>query len=324
MFVKMKSNSEIFHIYFDLDWENNHSLSIDNSIVTEESIRTIVFELNRIIFDNQLNISLDILPPSSWSYIKNFSIIWVVTFIAWSMFSDVTNWISKWLTWYEVKEHIEHVTIVMKDMVIGFLNKKNYDLVQSWIDYDWFYKMYDAKNKFYQEWLKNRKINAIWFMPNWRGKIPRDEFWYRIVDLKAKVSQISPIEKFHKLKVVSSINTREDKDLVRHVKDVISRSKRFTAYMSDQNFYDFYLNKPFFIDSLVVKMLYTVDRDENWELEIKKKEIITVYEYNEILFQSLPEYTIIEKAPYKLNPENEDIINNNIQIAQPWLFDWLI
>jgi len=81
--------------------------------------------------------------------------------------------------------------------------------------------------------------------------------------LKHKTSLIDPIEKFHKLKVVSPINTKEDKELCRQVKDVQKKSQRFNIYMEDQNFYDFFLNNPFFINTFIVKVSYHIERDDN-------------------------------------------------------------
>ena len=55
--------------------------------------------------------------------------------------------------------------------------------------------------------------------------------------LDEKLSRIDPIDKFHELIVVSSINTEEDKKLSWQVKDKKIK-KIFAVYMSDKSFYD--------------------------------------------------------------------------------------
>jgi hypothetical protein len=54
------------------------------------------------------------------------------------------------------------------------------------------------------------------------------------------LSDVAPVDKYHKLIVVSSINTEEEKDLAWQFKDE-KLKRRFQAYMKDEAFYEFFL-----------------------------------------------------------------------------------
>jgi len=318
----MTEKTQEFFIHFDLEWENNHSILLDHSIITEETIKTVIFELNKIVFEGKLELQIFSLPAEEGGFLKRFFVIsWsVITFARLFVESTTGSRIIKWLTWKERWDYVEDKTVIVKEMVAWFLEKKSTDLANSWIDYDTFYKAYSAKNKFYQETLKNPKVKWLWFNKEHNFPVPKNEFAYRIVDLKSKLSSIDPIEKFHKLKVVSPINTKEDKDLCRQVKDVQKKSQRFNVYMEDQNFYDFFLNNPFFINTLIVKVSYHIEREDNWEIQIKKKSIVNVYQYNDTIFIPLPEECIIEKAPWELD-EDKNITDLKQETKIQWLFD---
>ena len=312
----MQKKTQDFFIHFNLEWENSHSILLDHSIITEETIKTVIFELNKIIFGWNLQIEIRVLSAEEGSLLKKFwiGIITLSPFVLWNFAPDIGNWIVMALwDWREVKEYV-------RDYLKAFLQEKNQTLVDEKFDYDTFYKAYSAKNKFYQETLKNPEIKWLWFSKEDIFPVSRNEFAYRIVDLKHKTSLIDPIEKFHKLKVVSPINTKEDKELCRQVKDVQKKSQRFNIYMEDQNFYDFFLNNPFFINTFIVKVSYHIERDDNWEIQIKKKSIVNVYQYNDTIFTPLPEECIIEKAPWELD-EDKNIAELKQETKIQWLFD---
>lgn len=315
----MTEKTQEFFIHFGLEWEENHSILLDHSIITEETVKTVIFELNKIVFGWNLQIEVFTLPAENGGFLKKFLIFvwWVI--LTWAL-RDVSNWIVLWLTWKELKDLSADWTIMIKEMIIWFLQNKNNDLDNSWINYDTFYKAYDAKNKFYQSANSNPKVIGLWFDKEDIFPVPRNEFAYRIVDLKHKTSSIDPVEKFHKLKVVSPINTKEDKELCRQVKDIQKKSQRFSVYMEDQKFYDFFLNNPFFINTLIVKVSYHIERDDNWEIQIKKKSIINVYQYNDTIFTPSPEECILEKAPWELD-EDKNITELKQETKIQWLFD---
>jgi hypothetical protein len=59
---------------------------------------------------------------------------------------------------------------------------------------------------------------------------------------------------------------------------------------------------------LLVKVRYYLNRDEDWEIQIEKKEIIKVYKYNNINIIDLPENVKVEDAPWNIW-NIKDIIN---------------
>lgn len=103
--------------------------------------------------------------------------------------------------------------------------------------------------------------------------------------------------------MVSAINTKEDKDLAWQVKDPKIK-KRFSVYMKDADFYEFFLENPMYISSMLVKVRYHLMRDNNDQITIERKEVIRVYQYNSKVFFPIPEDAKIEAAPmsvYEIN-----------------------
>lgn len=288
---------EDFCIHFNLA-NNKHEIPVSQSIATEQSLNIIIQELNKHLFNNQMEIHLVVLPAEDGSLIKRF---WIVlytagVFVVGSMFPDITNWVLKWLTWKEVKDFAEDWTIQMKNVIQGFIEKDNRDLVDIWVKPQQFYKAYEAKNKFYQSALSNDDVLWVGFDNTERFPIKTWDFYHRIYDLKEVNTWLEPIDKYHKLTVVSAINTKEDKDLAWQVKDPKIK-KRFSVYMKDEDFYEFFLENPMYISSMLVKVRYHLTRDNNDQITIERKEITRVYQYNSKVFFSLPEDAKIEPAP---------------------------
>lgn len=67
--------------------------------------------------------------------------------------------------------------------------------------------------------------------------------------------------------------------------------------MKDEDFYEFFLENPMYISSMLVKVRYHLTRDNNDQITIERKEITRVYQYNSKVFFSLPEDAKIEPAP---------------------------
>lgn len=62
---------EDFFIHFNLA-NNKHEIPVSQSISTEQSLNTIIQELNRQLFNNQIEIHLVVLPAEDGSLIKRF------------------------------------------------------------------------------------------------------------------------------------------------------------------------------------------------------------------------------------------------------------
>ena len=317
-FIITESKELIIH--FDLA-DNKHEIPVDQSIITEQSIKSIAEELNKIIFKNQFSIEVVVYADDDWWLIKKFwirVIVWA-SFIAWAMFPDTANWVIKWLTWKDWSDHVENRTVIVKEMVQWFIEKKNSDLVNHNIWYEEFYSVYDAKNKFYECSLTNPDVQWIWFDCSHNFPIHRDSFWYRIVELEEKLSDLEPIDKFHHLTIVSQINTKDEKNLAWRVKD-IKNYDRFYAYMKDKWFSKYILENHIYLESIKVKMRYHLKRDDNGKIKIDKKEITKVYEYNWKVKYPLPMNIEIDVAPWEVNDiSSNDIVNvKKISLEKRW------
>ena len=296
-----QSTSDSFVIHFDLDW-NKHELPIQQSIISEQSIYAIIQELNKQLFNNELDIRVLVYPTEEGGYVKTFWLI-ILSLVGPSILNGFVMWLWDGRSIEEyTKDWIVWVRSYCKTALHNFLEKRNQDLTDKGISYDTFYKAYDAKNKFYHAALDNPDVKNIWFSRSNVFPIPRNEFAYRTVDLKEKVSDIWPVDKFHKLIVISSINTKEDSKLTWHVKDETIK-KKFEAYMKDITFYESFLLTPIYLKTLLVKMRYYLNRDENWDIQIEKKEITKVYKYNDVEVCNLPQDAHIEIAPWWVNKD---------------------
>ena len=296
---------EDFFIHFELDW-NKHEIPISQSIITEQSISVIIQEVTAKLFGIQIECKIVVYPNEDGSLIKKIGIGLGVIGVA--MLPDTINWISLWLTWKERKTHMQERTVGVKESVEGFIAQKNQELENKGIWYDAYYKAYDAKNKLYYAALTNPDVKWLGFDRTEKFPILRNEFAYRIVDLNTKTSPIDPIEKYHELIVVSSINTKEESKLARQVKDK-NNKKRFDVYMCDKVFYERFLENPIVLKKLIVKMQYKLKRDEEWVIQIDRKEIVKIYKYNDVILFDLPEWIIIESAPFD--------INHNVDLSIP-------
>lgn len=312
---------ESFFIHFDLT-SNKHEIPIQQSIITEQSVYTIIQELNKQLFESKLELTVLVHPIEEGWLLKKIC-IWILSVVAIWMVPDTVNWIIKWLSWWkERKDYMENWTVLVKDMLQSFIENKNQDLVNNWISYDKFYKAYSAKNKFYHAAIDNTDVKGIWFSKEHNFTIPRNEFAYRTVDLKSKTSKIDPIDKFHDLIVVSSINTKEDRKLAWQVKDKKVK-KRFDIYMEDNDFYEIFLSNPFYLKSILVKVRYYLNRDDEWDIQIEKKEIVQVYKYNDKSILEIPNDVKIEKAPRSIDENiSDDLIQKSI--SEESLFKWFL
>jgi hypothetical protein len=303
---------EELYIHFDLNGDI-HEIPINQSIITDECIKLIVEQINQNIFEWKLKIEIFIYPPIEWSHLRKywFMIASWVGLIIWSIAPDLVNWLVMGLwDWREVKEYVRDWTVYMKDLVIGFLSKDNNELKNNSIDYHTYYKAFEAKNKFYIAAISNEKTRGIWFDNSQEFPISRDGFNLRIVNLNDELEDVPPVDKYHELTVVSPINTVEDKDLCWQVKDKRRNSKRFSVYMKDDGFYELYLSQLFSLKTLLVKVRYIIKRNEDWDLQVIRKEIISVYKYNNTQLFPLPQGVEISRAEWQIDWYVEDNISD--------------
>jgi len=290
-----------FYIHFDLE-NNLHEIPIEQSIITEQALKTILEQLNEKLFDNKLELQIFIIPPENWGLIKKFW-IWVViagSYLLWNMTPDITNGIIMWLwDWRELKDYVRDWIVDLRILVKWFLEKENVVLESAWIQHLEFYEAYKAKNNFYNSALQNSNVKAIWFDKTNNFPIHRLDFFQRIADLSLEKFSFDPIDKYHKVLVISWINTEEDKHLVWQFKDRKIK-KKFSAYMRDDDFYNFFLSKQIYLVNLLVKIRYFPKLNELWKIYIEKREIVKVYKYNWETFSDFPDNAEITDAPLEV------------------------
>ena len=299
-----KNSREDFFIHYDL-LKNKHHIPIQQSVVTDQSLVTIVDELNKHLFSWKLDLEIIVYSSEDgWLLKKYWFKAWVVvgvilTPITWNIMDGIVMWL-----WdgRSITEYVRDGTVDIKELVEWFIRKDNTQLVESWVCIDIFHKAYHSKNILYTEAQKNTDVNWIWFTRSHDFPVQRSDFFDHIIDLQWE-DNIEPIIKHHELIVISPINTFEDKKLTWQFKDK-QWSERFNAYMKDESFYEFYLAKPFYIHNLVIEMVYYIRINEAWEKYIDKKELTTVYKYNSVVLKDLPDGVILDKAPYSIDEKD--------------------
>lgn len=300
------------YIHFDLDWWK-HSIPISQSIVAEQSIQRIVKNFSDVLFGSNTNIEIFVEADEEGWLVKTFSIaaIWVITAYT---FTACADWVLKWLTWKNISEHSENITIILKETTTAFLSEPSMDLVEKNICLDDFYEAYDAKNSFYKYATANKEVLGIWFNKDDDFPIDRNQFPYKTIELKKEKTWNKFIDKFHDLLVVSPINYEKYKHLQWRVEDKISKEK-FWVSMKDDDFYDVLFTTNLMIKEFLVKVRYNISIDSLWEEKIDKQSIIMVYEYNKVYkLISFPDKEKITSAPYRL-PEKYDEVSNQTNLT---------
>lgn len=110
--------------------------------------------------------------------------------------------------------------------------------------------------------MQNQTVKGLGFDRSYNFPISKQTFYHRIIDLEIEKTFIPPEHRFHKLIVVSQINTEEEKKLARSVKDYNTKEK-FSLYMNDEFFLALLLQEQIYVNTLVVKVRYNFQRLED-------------------------------------------------------------
>lgn len=125
-------------------------------------------------------------------------------------------------------------------------------------------------------------------------------------------------EKIHSLLVISDVKDKKYKQWIWKFEDEISKNQ-VNFKMKDKSFYDFYLQEVFGLRKIIARVRYDIEEYENGEKEIKDKEIIAVYKYNDIERIPIPEHEkIMPVSSVFKNPQKE--IKETIRGEQVSLF----
>lgn len=303
---KTRLDFEDLFIHFDVE---NHQIPVEQSIITEDSVKIIIEEFNKIFFNEQLEIKIFVLPEEPGGLFKRFGAVILIGggFVLGQLAPDIMNGVVMGVgDGREVKEYI-------RDGVKYFLEKDTVTLENKGFSKEQFHKAYQAKNKFYISAIDNKNLKGLGFDHSDNFSVLPNQFPYRVAMLDGtKKDKI--IRQIHSLKVVSTINAKENSADAWRVKNMPKGTTEH-VYMKDKNFYDFYWKKDLKVHTLLAQLKYTIEEDElgNMRFKEKGKEIEIVFEYNGISFSPPPSAYQIETFPLQLK---EKSINNFEEISE--------
>lgn len=288
------------HIHYNLS-NGKHYIPVEQSIATEQAIQRVVKNLSDSLYEGDIKFSVYIEAEDEGWVVKNFfigaAIIGSYALSAWA------DGILKWLTWNNISEHAENVTVLLKESTIAFLSEPSMNLVEKGLCKEEFYDAYEAKNLLYKLATANHDVLGIWFCKENDFPVDRDMFPYKTIELKREKESSDFIDKYHHLLVVSPINLESEKHLKWKVKDFYTMES-FSVSMWDEDFYEVYFSNSLMVKEFKVRVRYYISTDSYWEQKIDDKKIIMVYEYNKTKnLMKLPKNIVFEPAPYIL-PEN--------------------
>lgn len=288
---------EDLFIHFDVP---NHQIPIEQSIITEEAIKTIAEEFNKVFFNDQLKIQVFVFPDKEGGLFKRFGAGIVIsgTFIMGTLAPDLMNGIVMGVgDGREVKEYI-------RDGIKYFLKEDTITLENKGFSKEKFHKAYQAKNEFYISAIGNKELKGIGFDNSNNFSVLPNQFPHRVAILEnGKKEKV--IRQIHSLKVVSTINAKENSSDAWRVKNMPKGPAEY-VYMKDENFYKFYWEKDLKVHTLLAQVKYTIEVDElgDWQFRNKGKEIEKIFEYNQNKFQAPPENYQITSFPYGFDKNN--------------------
>ncbi len=296
----------------------NNQIPITQSITTEESLRTIITEFNKNLFNSEVPVDINVSPAKKGKHLKKITITTEGTTLL-SKIPETANITATALCQTNLMDVIHNHTIeaekavhLLVTAITNFLAADSYTLEQAGISTTKFPNAYRAKNNLYKACIDNKNLKKLGFEEATNFPLKRNEFATRYVEFGKK--DVEPVEKIHKLKVVSSIQTKEEECRAWQVKD-INGGRVFTVYMKDEAFYEYYWENNLQIKNFVVKIRYALQTDKtgNFRFKEKGKEIVQVYQYNN-------EHPIIELADNKTidtAPFNLDSMNGKTQTFAP-------
>ncbi len=291
---------------------SGHEIPIEQAIITDQSIKIIVEEFSKNLFEGKFNVRILVTPVKEGSQLKKYFISAVIFMGGLSAQPLVDASLRIFVNGKNMEENFVIILSKLKTSVKDFLEKDTNYLEKSGITKDKFVKAYVAKNNFYKACLDNDEVTSLGFDDSVHFPIKRNDFVNRVTGLSK--SDLEPIEKFHKLKVVSSIQTKEDENRVWQVKD-IKKGEIKGVYIKDENFYDFYWQNSLLIKNFVVKVRYLLEIDENGEIKFqdKGKEIIKVYEYNGKKFADIPANVKMDPFPLEIDKDSGQLLVRKIE-----------
>lgn len=309
-------------------WINWSAIKYDTRNICAESTAIILEELWKILFPSE-EIEIYVIPAKEGCHQDTFwlknkdelkvgailSVIWWILILPWQISQIITDNSSRELNNSQIKlnKTQEALNLLQIKKLKAELNKS---VPENTITDEQYQKVIASpeikkhKNRHFEQLQKDSDINKETIIVRKNDKISfqktilRKDFLEYIEDIP-KTNTIRIIEKIHHLTVIKSVNDEEYKWLMWLFED-IQWSDKFYLHMSDEEFYTLHLQEVFGLKSLIARVKYTLNEDQDWILSIKNKEIILVYQYNWNDIEKMPDWETISIAPLKIWNDTKD------------------
>lgn len=308
---------------------NGSAIKYNTRNICADSTAKIIEELWKILFPNE-EIEVYVIPAKDWCHQDNFWIkIWKLTnnatfaTVSWVL---LTAYFAYPLTQSQIQVNQSQIELnnLQKEYLkkeLNEINPKNNITDEQYEKIVTNTEIKKNKNKHFEQLrddsdIKFEKIiakqdNQITF----EKKIERKDF-LQYIEVIPKINTIKTIEKIHHLKIIKPVNDEEYKDLMWIVED-INWKEKFWVHMCDKVFYDFHLANVIWLKTLIARVKYTLNEDQDWIISIKNKEIIIVYKYNWNKLNEIPIWEKITSWPFKIWKDMKEkfkIINSKEKI----------
>ncbi len=197
MSKKKTPSTGVITFHFDVP---EHHIPLDQFINTAKSTQDIIENFNRELFDKKLKYDLCVVTPETGGLIELLQVIVPVVAPIWAFLStDIGKAYIKGLTDHEPAYWAEQAGKKTRDlsdvdkqklcamivifMVLGFLQKDVADLEKTGLSKEKFRTAYVARNKVYEECIKNPKVKGLGFNASHNFPIKRGDFPSLIVKL---------------------------------------------------------------------------------------------------------------------------------------------
>lgn len=291
---------------------NGSAIKYETRNICADSTAKILKELWKILFPNE-EIEIYVIPAQDWCHQDSFLIkVWkVINSPIIVAISSVllTAYFAYPLTNSQIQ--VNQTQIELNNLEIEQLKKElNKTIPQNNITDEQYEKIVLSseikknKNRHFEQLrddsdIKQEKIiakqnNQVTF----EKTIERKDF-LQYIEVIPKINIIKTVEKIHHLTVIKPVNDEEYKDLMWIVED-INWKEKFWVYMNDEDFYKMHLQEVLGLKTLIARVKYTINEDQDGIISIKNKEVIFVYQYNLIERWTIPDWEKISPAPLEI------------------------
>jgi hypothetical protein len=313
-----QDQQEIFFIHFDTRAKNDeviHQISLDTFIEVTKSLEKVLDGLNEKFFNKKINITISVLPPEKGGIeiplILKFAGGWVIA-------NGIKPFI-KGVTGYTFDYWVEECGISVRELFMKFYREfLEKDRTQLGINQTYFLKAFAGRSDFYKACIDNQTIKGVEFHKKNYKFIKRDRFPHYVS--KSVVEKLEPEYKLHKLKIISAVISKMDKQaksLKWKGKDH-KNNKSLEFYLMDSEFNIKFLNDEYPIQEtnvIIAKFEYQKFKIDG-EINSNKTEVsaIKIYYFNDKLITNIPDDLRIISIGENGITEKED---------EPTLFDFL-